>query len=983
MTSAAAHYPPPGRKGLPMQVNRIPVASYRLQFHPAFTFDAARRLVGYLDELGITDAYASPLFRACKASTHGYDVVDHGVISLDFGTEDDFRAFAAELKAHTMGLLMDVVPNHMGIDDPNNRLWQDVLENGPASAHASFFDIDWKPPKEELQNKVLLPFLGDQFGKALEAQQLELRYEEGTFYVQYFDRRFPLALHTWPRVLELVQQHSVGRLEPDDPHWLELESIVLSLRNLPPLSEADPEKIHQRQLEHEVAPRRIATLAANSRIIKAAIKQTIEEYNGMLGEPDTFNRLEQLLGEQAYRLAYWRVAADEINYRRFFDVKELAAIRVELPAVFRTVHQLVFRFLREGWVTGLRIDHPDGLLDPERYFASLQEEFYQLAGRENGDANLVSERPQGFTPLYIVAEKILGHDEALPSSWAVMGTTGYNFLNLLNGLFVDGRNAAAMRSLYVRFTGQGRRFRDVAYESKKVILERSMSSELHVLARRLDRISESHRYSRDFTFATLHNALLEIIACFPVYRTYIRPGSEPLRDDDRRRMTTALRIAKRRNPEIDASVFDFVGSVLLLDHPPRLTEEQRDERREFVLRFQQLTGPVTAKGIEDTAFYRDYPLLSLDDVGGDPEYFGTPLDQFHRRNRERLESWPHAMLATSTHDTKRSEDVRARINLLSECPNEWEQAILRWRDMNLRHKTEVDGIDAPVGNEEYLLYQTLVGAWPLEAQENDWRSFVDRIRQYMAKAMKEAKANTSWTNPSEDWEAAVDQFVLAILDRQASREFLDDFERFHAPFAVAGMHNALAQLLLKMFSPGMPDFYQGTELWDFSLVDPDNRRPVDFEHRRRLLEELKSQTEGDLLALSRSLLSNWRDGRIKLYVTYRGLNFRRKDVELFRRGEYLPLDVSGPAAEHVCAFARVHETQAAVVVAPRLVLRLQAAGQPIWPADTWKDTALILPSIPGPWRNLFTGETWEAPQDVLPVEMALGKFPIALLHAGK
>src|SRR5487761_1092745 len=865
-----------------LQINRVPVATYRLQFNLNFGFAAARQLVGYLDELGISDAYASPLFRACHASTHGYDVVDHSVISPDFGSEDEFRQFAAELRDHQMGLLMDVVPNHMGIDDANNRIWQDVLENGPGSPYASFFDIDWDPPKPELKNKVLLPFLGDQYGRALESRQLQLRYADGAFHLEYYQRRYPLTLRTWPRVLELVQQHAVGQVAPDDPHWLELESILISLRNLPPLSEADPEKIHQRQLEHEVAPRRIAALVGASPVIKQALDLAINEFNGRPGDPSSFDRLEQLLSEQAYRLAYWRVAADEINYRRFFDVKELAAIRVELPAVFRTVHQLVFRFLQEGWVTGLRIDHPDGLLDPERYFASLQDEYCQMAGcdekggDDKGVRSLFREAPPPtdsgghkrvpgtFLPLYVVAEKILGYDETLPASWAVTGTTGYDFLNLLNGLFVDGRQAAAMRSLYVRFTGQDRRFRDVAYESKKVILERSMSSELHVLARRLDRISESHRYSRDFTFATLHNALLETIACFPVYRTYVRPGSESVGDKDRRRITTALRIAKRRNPELDASVFDFVGSVLLLDHPPHLSEQQRDERREFVLRFQQLTGPVTAKGIEDTAFYRDYPLLSVDDVGGDPEHFATPLDQFHRRNRERSERWPHAMLATSTHDTKRSEDVRARINLLSECPDEWEQAIQRWRGLHLRHKGEVDGAESPSPNEEYLLYQTLVGAWPLEPTAENWPTFVDRIRQYLSKAMKEAKANTSWTNPSEDWEASVDHFVSAALDANASREFLDDFERFQAPLAVAGMHNALAQLLLKIASPGMPDFYQGTELWDFSLVDPDNRRPVDFALRRKLLGELQSQAEGDLAALSRSLLESWRDGRIKL-----------------------------------------------------------------------------------------------------------------------
>ena len=969
-----------------MQIHRVPLATYRLQFNAQFGFEHARPLVDYLHDLGVSDAYASPLFRACRASTHGYDVVDHSAVSPEFGTEDDFRRFAQDLRNHDMGLLMDVVPNHMGIDDPNNRLWQDVLENGPGSPYAAFFDIDWRPPKEELKNKVLLPFLGDQYGKVLERQELKLVYADGSFHLRYFESRFPLTLRSWPRVLELAQQHAVGRLPPDDPHWLELESIIMSLRNLPPLSSTDPEKVHQRQLEHEVAPRRTASLVSAAPVIREAIEQAVADFNGRPGDPRSFDRLEQMLAEQAYRLCHWRVAADEINYRRFFDVKELAAIRVELPAVFREVHQLVFRYLGEGLVTGLRIDHPDGLLDPERYFGDLQAEYAQMAGCQPPDLSGGPAR-HAELPLYVVAEKILGRDEPLPNNWAVLGTTGYDFLNVMNGVFIDGREAAALRRVYLRFLGENRRFRDVAYESKKTILERSMSSELQVLARRLDRISEGDRYSRDFTLSSLRTALLETIACFPVYRTYVRPGAAPVSDEDRRRIMAALRTAKRRNPELSRWLFDFVGSVLLLEHPPHLSEQQREERREFALRFQQLSGPVTAKGIEDTAFYRDYPLLSLSEVGGDPETFGTPLEEFHRRNRERAEQWPHTMLASSTHDTKRSEDVRARINLLSECPAEWDQAITRWRTINQRHKTEVDGVEAPSANEEYLLYQTLVGAWPLNeggsqtAAGDAWEEFVGRIRQFMTKAMKEAKVNTSWTNPSEDWEGAVDRFVSAVLDRQASAEFIQDFEQFHAPLAVAGMQNALAQVVLKTCSPGVPDFYQGTELWDLSLVDPDNRRPVDFAARREALAELKRRSAGDLAALASDLLAHWRDGRIKLYVTFQALNFRRRHAGLFQRGEYLPLEVSGPAAAHVCAFARRHGGAAAMVVAPRWVLGWQSSGHPLWAADVWRDTVVRLPFASRQWRNVFSGQEVSANDQALPLAGVLGSFPIALLES--
>jgi (1->4)-alpha-D-glucan 1-alpha-D-glucosylmutase len=970
-----------------MRPNRVPVATYRLQFHAKFGFPQAVEIIDYLRDLGISDAYASPLFRAGEGSTHGYDVVDHTVVNPEFGGEDGFRQFAQALRDRDMGLLIDVVPNHMGIDDPNNRHWQDVLENGPGSPYASFFDIDWRPPKEELRNKVLLPFLGDQYGKALESQQLQVAYADGVLFLKCYDRRFPLTLRSWPRVLELAQQRAVGRLAHDDPHWLELESIIISLRNLPPLAETDPEKVHQRQLEHEVAPRRIATLIEAAPPLAESLAEAIDEFNGRPGDARSFDRLEQLLSEQAYRLCYWRVAADEINYRRFFDVKELAAIRVELPAVFRTVHELVFRYLTEGWVTGLRIDHPDGLLDPERYFASLQDEYCRTAGCETPD---FSSGPESHAelPLYVVAEKILGGDEPLPANWAVNGTTGYDFLNLMNGVFVDARQASAMRSLYARFTGQSQRARDVAYESKKTILKVSMSSELYVLARRLDRISEGHRYSRDFTLSSLRTVLMETIACFPVYRTYVRPGNDPVSEEDRRRVMAALRIAKRRNPELSSSLFDFVGSVLLLDHPPHLTEQQRDERREFVLRFQQLSGPVTAKGIEDTAFYRDYPLLSLADVGGDPEGFGVSLETFHRRSRERRAAWPHTMLASSTHDTKRSEDVRARINALSECTDEWDQAIARWQRLNARHKSDVDGVEAPTANEEYLIYQTLVGAWPLDGSDNfasggagdAWRQFAARIRQFMSKAMKEAKTNTSWTNPYDDWEQAVDRFIAAVLDPAESREFLADFQKFHAPLAAAGMRNSLSQVLLKVCSPGMPDFYQGTELWDLSLVDPDNRRPVDFGERRRLLAELQAAAGGDRSRLAADLVANWRDGRIKLYVTFQALNFRRQHEAMFQQGDYLPLTATGPAAEHLLSFARVHQGRAAIAVVPRLVLNLQSVGQTLWDRDAWRETELVLPWASGQWRDAFTGQTTAGDGGKLPVGPLLAKLPVALLE---
>lgn len=965
---------------------RVPWATYRLQFNPQFGFRDAEAIVPYLARLGISDAYASPLFRARESSSHGYDVVDPTCVSPDFGSEADFRDFAAELAAHDMGLVMDVVPNHMGINDPANRLWQDVLENGEASPFAKFFDVDWNPPKEELKHRVLLPFLGDQYGKVLESQELKVAFAEGSFYLTYYDRRFPLNPRSWSQILERVQHNLIGRLETTDPEWTDLESITLSLRNLPDLTDQDPEKIHLRQLEREVAPRRLSQLLESSPIIGEALAATIGEFNGARGDPRSFDRLEALLAEQAYRLSFWRVASDEINYRRFFDINELAAIRVEDPAVFRATHELVFRFAAEGWVAGLRIDHPDGLQDPERYFADLQDEYLRATGREDLAALPPAERGEPLA-IYVVAEKILAADEALPESWAVSGTTGYDYLNLANGLFVERASAASIRAAYSRFTGLFDRFRDVAYASKKTILELSMSSELHVLARRLDRISEAHRWSRDFTHSSLRRALREVIACFPVYRSYIRPGAEKVEGDDRRRITAALRLAKRRNPELNASIFDFIGSVLLLEHPPNLDEAQRDERLEFVLRFQQLTGPVTAKGLEDTAFYRDYPLLSLTEVGGDPETFGASVEQFHRKNAERLARWPHTMLASSTHDTKRSEDVRTRLNVLSECPEDWEAAILRWRSINAPHKTELDGNEAPSGNEEYLLYQTLVGAWPLEPMNAQRReAFTARIQQFMLKALREAKLNTSWTSPNEEYEAAVRGFVEAALSPDPQHEFLRDLAAFQAPLAVHGACNSLSQTLLKICAPGLPDFYQGMELWDFSLVDPDNRRPVDFRLRRAYLDEIEARAAGDLRALAADLQEHWRDGRIKLYVTYQALNFRRRHAALFQQGDYVPLAAEGPLADHLCAFARAHGEERALAIVPRTMLQRQQLDRPAWDKGLWAETALLLPWPASRWRNRFTGAVLAAKEagdnaSRLCVEEAFGSFPAALLGA--
>ncbi len=959
---------------------RIPTATYRLQFNHQFTLRHASDIAAYLRDLGISDCYASPLFAARQGSLHGYDVVDPTKLNPELGTRDDFNEFTAGLKRRGMGLIIDVVPNHMCIAGSGNRWWNDVLENGPSSPYASFFDIDWRPPKQNLANKTLLPTLGEQYGRALENQEIRLAYHRGAFFASYYETKLPIAPRTSILILNVVLDELKNRLDENHPHRLELESIITALSHLPPRTETDPEKVRERMREKEVVKRRLAALVAESRDVNSAIKTTVAKFNGRRGDPHSFDLLEELLAEQAYRLCLWRVAADEINYRRFFDINELAAIRVEQPEVFAAVHDLVFRLIKEGHVTGLRIDHADGLYDPEQYLRDLQDGCHSAFRIPHS----AFERP-----CYVVAEKILGHDERLRESWAVYGTTGYDFLSLLNGLFVDSQSEEAFRKLYWRLAGVEGDFAGVAYESKKLVLRTAMSSELYVLARRLDRISEQSRYTRDFTLNSLQYALGEVIACFPVYRSYIRPNApnaEEVGEEDRRYISKAIRNAKLRNPTISPSTFDFIESLLLLREPEGIGDEQRSERREFVMRFQQLTGPVTAKGIEDTAFYRYYPLASLCEVGGEPSRFGVSTGVFHRHNRERLERWPHTMLATSTHDTKRSEDARARINALSEIPARWYRAARRWRIMNFALKTTIEERETPDANEEYLLYQTLIGVWPFgQMDEEERQSFVQRIQEYMIKAVREAKIHSSWLNPDEEHEQALRDFVSNVLSDSA---FVSDFAEFQAPITRAGMFNSLSQTLLKIAAPGVPDFYQGTEIWDFSLVDPDNRRPVDYEHRKRLLDSLRADV-ADRAEMAGDLMRDAEDGRIKMFVTARALNYRRENSDLFERGEYLPLQPAGARERHVVSFARRLGDKTVMVVATRFFIRLINGSRPPVGAEVWGDTSVLInDEHAGCYRDIFTGAiVCSRPRpdghedgNELPLAEALAHMPVALLE---
>jgi (1->4)-alpha-D-glucan 1-alpha-D-glucosylmutase len=991
------------------QAPRVPRATYRLQFNRHFTFEDAARLVPYLDALGISDLYASSYLAARPGSLHGYDIVDHGRFNPEIGSAETYARMVAALSERGMGQIMDVVPNHMGIAEGANRWWNDVLEHGPSSPYAERFDVDWQPVERHLTGKVLLPILGDQYGRVLENQELTLEIDVGAFRIRYHDTRLPVE----PGSATMVLGHGLSLLAEalgaGSPHLQEYESIITALGNLPGVTETAPERVRQRLRETDVVRRRLSELVASDDAVRACLDETLRAFNGKRGDPRSFDLLDRLLAEQPYRLAHWRVAGEEINYRRFFDVNELAAIRMENPAVFRDTHRLILELVDTGAVTGLRIDHPDGLYDPRRYFLALQRERVEQLARRRPvrDEMLTPEAraaaaatafdarcqddpgPPECRPLYLVAEKILGKGERLPARWAIHGTTGYELLNLVGGLFVDAANARAMATTYVAFTGERTSYADLVYESKKLILEVSMSSELSVLGHALSRLAEQSRYSRDFPRKSLTDALGEVIACFPLYRTYIEPDTQEVALQDRACIEVAVAFAKRHNPATSVSLFDFVRDVLLLRAPDTADDAYRSDQRAFIQKFQQLTPPVMAKGVEDTAFYRYHRLVSVNEVGGDPEQFGVSVDEFHRQCAARQEAWPGALSATSTHDTKRGEDVRARIHVLSEVPRAWRDAVRRWHRWNRRHASVVEGQRAPSKNDEYLLYQTLFGAWPLDTLSTEGRArFTARIQAYMAKASKEAKLKTSWINPNEAYDGALERFIGHILDPVVSARFLADLASFREPLATLGMVNAVAQTVLKITAPGVPDFYQGSEFWDLSLVDPDNRRPVDFAARARALADLGARVAaGDIAGLARELVEGRADGRIKLYTTWRALACRRSAPDLFRTGAYAPLATAGRHAAHVCAFARHAGLAAVIVVVPRLTARLTGNGArlPLGPA-VWADTHVLLPErlAAGVYVDVFTGAEMKGTSHqtgwASGVAELLAGFPVALLE---
>ncbi len=941
---------------------RVPSSTYRLQFNRQFTFAHARELVPYLYALGITDCYASPYFQARPESMHGYDITDHNKLNAAIGSREEYHAWIGQLRAHEMGQLLDFVPNHMGVGESLNQWWMDVLENGPSSMYAPYFDIEWNPVKAGLQGKVLLPILGDQYGRVLERGELKLHYDDGAFYLSYFDRVLPIAPGTYRHVVEIVLEYLAAF--KDEDFYGEMQSILTALEYLPRRTETDPERIAERAREKEIIKRRLERRCQEAPQVKEAIEKVLAKINGTPGDSRSFDALDDLLNAQSYRLAFWRTAAEEINYRRFFDVNDLAAIRMELPEVFDATHQLLLDLVRVGAVTGLRIDHPDGLYLPNEYFEKLQRCCAEALG--------VALPPDGLA-IYLILEKILTGPEKLRKDWPVHGTTGYEFANQAIGVLVDNSAETAITKTFHRFIGHSMHFGHLVYAKKRLVMRLALANDVNVLGNLFDRLSERNRWYRDFTLDALTRAVRETIACFPVYRTYITPN-RPVSDEDRQVVERAVSTAKRRNQAIEESVFNFLRDILLLRFPENLDEEARAAHTELVLKFQQCTGPIMAKGLEDTVFYIYNRLVALNEVGGEPQQFGISVTDFHERNAERQRDWPATLLATSTHDTKRSEDARARIAAISEVPDLWRRSLQRWRAANRKAKQKIDEIEAPDANEEYLLYQTLLGTWPVDSlgapEKIATPRYIERIQAYMAKALKEAKLNTSWIQPNEPWDGAMQDFVAKILDPSPRNKFMSIFLPVAEETARLGAVNSLSQVLLKMTSPGVPDIYQGSEIWDFALVDPDNRRPVDYARRRAMLKTLQN-------AKPEELMQCWPDGRIKMFLTQRALSFRREHVDLFQGGNYLPLRTSGSFADCCVAFAREHEGKWIIAVTTRLSSRI---GFPPL-GERWKDTIVDLPenlSFQNA-REIFTGRDPKMDGQRLNVAEAMSILPFAVI----
>jgi len=920
-----------------------PLATYRLQFNRLFRFSDAAEVVPYLNGLCISTVYASPVFKPRKDSLHGYDIVDPNVLNPALGDEKDFRELLLKIKGLKMGWIQDIVPNHMAYDG-DNTLLMDIFEKGPGSRNTGFFDLEWNPRYEGIKGRILAPFLGRFYGDALESGEIRLKYDDGGFSINYFDLRFPLRIESYVNVLThvLVKIRSViGREHPD---FIKLLGIFYVLRNLPAEYEKDEPFDQARFIK-----RMLWELCSKNHSIKESIDRSLAEINGTPGDPGSFNDLDGLLKEQFYKLSFWKVAAEEINYRRFFNINGLITLRVEEEDVFTHTHRLIVEMVRSLGVDGLRVDHADGLYDPLDYLKRLRERTGQI---------------------YITVEKVLASNEELRGEWPVDGSTGYDFLAILNGIFCDAANEARLTKIYSNFTGLKDPFEELLYLKKKLIIEMDMTGDVGNLAELLKRTLLNDRHGSDITLPGLKRAITEVMAFFPVYRTYV--GRDSYSESDRLLMKEAVWSAARRNPAL-LNELRFLEKVLTLEYADYFTGNEKEEWLHFVMKFQQFTGPLMAKGLEDTLLYVYNRLISLNEVGANPGKFGNSVEEFHSFNARRGHG---SMNATSTHDTKRGEDVRARINVLSEIPDEWALRLRRWSALTRKMKKPVEGRPAPDRNDEYFLYQTLTGAVPFLDEE--YEAFVERIKQYAVKAVREAKVHTAWIKPDIEYEGAFVSFIDTLLKRSGKNPFLEDFMPFQKKIAWYGMLNSLSLVVLKITAPGIPDFFQGTELWDLNLVDPDNRRPVDFTKRAALFKEIKDKSASTRASFIREVLGSYEDGKIKLFLIHAALRVRRELIGTFENGGYAPLEVKGSRTAHVIAFARTGKNSA-ITIAPRFFTSLAPERQfPV--GEVWADTEVVLPEglAERVWMNEITGEELQSGNSIAVMD-ALRDFPVALM----
>lgn len=947
----------------------IPSATYRLQFNRNFRFADATQILDSLHELGITHIYASPILGSRRGSEHGYDATDPTRIDPDLGSEEDFFAFQDELRKRGMGIVLDIVPNHMAASS-ENPWWMDVLENGSGSVYASYFDIDWHPGPRSLDGKILLPVLGQPFGEILDSGELQLVLRRNKFFIQYHESLFPLS----PKSYRHVLIHRIDKLKESlpesSPAYGEYVGILDSLAGLFRSESNVTESPADKRLKFEGIRGRLGQVVQTSDEIGKFLQTNMDEFNGTPGDPASYRLLEALLSEQYYKLAHWQNVNESINYRRFFTITDLIGVRVEDPAVFEATHYMILRIAARHDSVGLRIDHVDGLRDPEGYLQKLRDKL-----REN-------RQQERKTNSFLLVEKILSPNEQLPESWPVDGTTGYDFLNFVNGIFVYRGNAAALEQIYGRFVGKEWSFEEVALEKKRLVMNGILGVEMRALGRQLAELAGDDRYARELSRPDLFSALMETTACLTVYRTYAH--NLGLQENDRLILERAIEKARASKPHLAPAGFDFLRDVLLLEAPPHVLPRQREARLAFVMRWQQFTSPIMAKGVEDTALYVYYPLLSLNEVGGSARPSAAPAkEEFFHFLKQRQQRWPHGMNATTTHDTKRSEDVRARISVLSEIPEQWEAHLNRWAELNAVHKTDVGGQNAPDANEEYYLYQTLLGTYPANGNPPD--SLLQRLQDHVVKATREASVHTRWTRPNIKHEQALSKFVESVLDSHRNQAFVADFRDLHELVSFFGMINSLSQALLKITCPGVPDFYQGSEFWDLRLVDPDNRRPIDFACWTDPLNQLEQEERRDPVEIATELLAHWPDGQVKLWLTYKALQFRADHLDLFGEGEFEPLRTSGLRADRTICFLRRHGDDFALVIVPCWLAQAQCRPGTIPSPEFWGDTAILLPALPLAWRSVLTSErvgcTGSNDGAHLKVGEVLRYFPVGLLTA--